>query len=314
MPARAWGHSGHVMISRLAAQAFPDSLPAFVRTPVAVEQIAQLGAEADELKGAGRSFDRDENPGHFVDLDDSAMMMGVLTLASLPVAREDYDSALRAAGSDQYKMGYLPYSIVDGYQIVRKDFAWWRVADYGARNAADPRDRDFFASMRDLEQLLVIRDIGYWSHFVGDASQPLHTSIHYDGWIDRYPGSKGLHAHFESDYVSTYLDAATVSARMKPFAPCNCSIEQNVAAYLGATNSQVVPLYELFKQGAFASRTDAGVNFTADRLAAAASELRDLTVTAWGESAGITVGYPAVSVNDVLTGAVPITRAIYGRD
>jgi hypothetical protein len=33
----------------------------------------------------------------------------------LPATREAYDTALRANGSDEYKAGYLPYSIVDGW-------------------------------------------------------------------------------------------------------------------------------------------------------------------------------------------------------
>jgi hypothetical protein len=28
--------------------------------------------------------------------------------------------------------------------------------------------------------------LGIWSHYGGDASQPLHVSIHYNGWGD-YP-------------------------------------------------------------------------------------------------------------------------------
>jgi len=42
------------------------------------------------------------------------------------------------------------------------------------------------------------------------------------------------------------------------------------------------------------------------RLAAGASELRDLVVAAWRASAGATVGYPAVKVSEVESGAVPV--------
>jgi hypothetical protein len=42
--------------------------------------------------------------------------------------REQYDTLLRAKGITQYKAGYLPYSIVDGWQQIRKDFAYWRAA------------------------------------------------------------------------------------------------------------------------------------------------------------------------------------------
>ena len=52
--------------------------------------------------------------------------MGVLPIDKLPVTREAYDTQLRARGFTQYKAGYLPYSIVDGWQQIRKDFAYWR--------------------------------------------------------------------------------------------------------------------------------------------------------------------------------------------
>jgi hypothetical protein len=53
--------------------------------------------------------------------------------------REDYDTLLRAKGFTQYKAGYIPYSIVDGWQKIRKDFAYWRAAVKGAETASTPR-------------------------------------------------------------------------------------------------------------------------------------------------------------------------------
>ena len=34
--------------------------------------------------------------------------------------------ALRAAGTDEYRAGYLPYAIIDGWQQLVMDFAYWR--------------------------------------------------------------------------------------------------------------------------------------------------------------------------------------------
>lgn len=304
LSAAAWGGAGHVMISRVGMETLPDTVPAFLRTPQAIEEVALLGPEADNLKGAGTTVDHDNDPGHYLDINDDGRVMGI-ALGDLPVDREAYDTRLRAANSDQYKAGYLPYSLIDGFEIVRKDFAYWRVADIGARTATDPAERATFEKLRTLRETLTLRDIGYWSHFVADASQPLHTTVHFDGWEERYPGSKGLHSHFESAYVSDFLNAAAVRSRMTPFAPCSCTIEGAVATYLAGSAAQVVPLYELFKTGAFRSRTDAGVSFVADRLAYGATELRNLVVEAWLASRDQTVGYPPVKVRDVESGAVP---------
>jgi len=40
----------------------------------------------------------------------------------------------------------------------------------------------------------VVRLSGYLAHYVGDASQPLHSTVHYDG----YAGDRGLHARIEA--------------------------------------------------------------------------------------------------------------------
>ncbi len=38
----------------------------------------------------------------------------------------------------QYKAGYLPYSIVDGFQQLRKDFAYWRALTKAIETAQTP--------------------------------------------------------------------------------------------------------------------------------------------------------------------------------
>jgi hypothetical protein len=55
---------------------------------------------------------------------------------------------LRAKGITQYKVGYLPYSIVDGWQQLRKDFAYWRAAVKGAETAETPEERAWFEADR----------------------------------------------------------------------------------------------------------------------------------------------------------------------
>jgi|SRR5579872_825831 len=308
--ARAWGEAGHMMISRAAAESLPSSVPAFLRTPDAATEIALLGPEPDNLKDAGTSEDHDADTGHYVDVGDDGTIAGV-PLGALPPTREAYDTALRAAGTNEYKAGYLPYSIMDGFEIVRKDLAYWRADDYMAHNATDAGARAYFAGLRNVRETLTIRDIGWWSHFVGDGSQPLHVTLHFNGW-GKYPGSQGLHARFESDYVARYIDEKTVTAHMQAWTPCNCTIGAETERYLAATNMQVVPTYGLFAQNMFASRTNAGVNFTADRLAAGAAELRDLIVEAWRQSEDGSVGYPLIKVRDIEAGKVMPTRRALG--
>ena len=103
--------------------------------------ITTLGPELDRSKGSGRTHDAERDPGHYVDLDDSGSVMSVVSLAALPPTREEYDTLLRKSGLTQYAAGYLPYSIVDGWQQLRRDFALWRVDVIGASSATTPEDR-----------------------------------------------------------------------------------------------------------------------------------------------------------------------------
>ncbi|HZZ35145.1 MAG TPA: S1/P1 Nuclease, partial [Caulobacteraceae bacterium] len=119
--ALAWGATGHRIIGRLAVQALPSEVPAFLRTPQSAEAIGELAREPDRWKDAGRTHDSDRDPGHFLDLDDEGKVLGGPALAALPLTRAEYETALRAAGTDSWKAGYLSYSIVDGWQQLAKD-------------------------------------------------------------------------------------------------------------------------------------------------------------------------------------------------
>ena len=316
--ALAWGASGHRIISTLAAESLPDEIPAFLRTPDAAWQIGELGREADRSKGAGQPHDHDLDPGHYFDLGDDQTVASV-PLRPLPPTREDYDTALRATGFDEYRLGYLPYSIIDGWQQLRTDFAYWRVDVVGERSAATEEDRAWFARDRRLREMLTVRDLGYWSHFVGDASQPLHVSIHYNGWGNfpnphGYSTSTKLHAYVEGEFVRRHVTEQEVKSKLRPYQPCECSIQDRTAAYLLATQAQVIPLYELEKRGAFSGSDPKGTNFAAERLAAGVSELRDMIVDAWRASQDAVVGYPQVKVRDVEAGKVMPLAELKGRD
>jgi len=313
--ASAWGLTGHLLISQAAAERLPDTLPAFVRSPGAVREIAALGPELDISKNSGATHDQDLDPGHYVDLTDDELVEGAVDINALPVSRQLYDTALREKGSNEYKAGYLPYALIDGWQQIVKDFAIWRIDHVGEIKAPSEADRTWFANDRALREILTLRDIGVWSHYVGDASQPLHTTVHFNGW-GKYPNPKGystktdVHSKFESEFVNAHATVADVLAHMRPYKACGCTIQQEVVTYLRASRSQVVPLYEIDLRGGFAGGTPEAVEFMRARLGDGATMLRDMIVDAYGASASMKVGYPkAMTPADAEAGTVTPARA-----
>jgi hypothetical protein len=86
-----------------------------------------------------------------------------------------------------------------------------------------------------------------------------------------------------------------------------------IRPYLGASNAQVVQLYELEERGVFDDPNPIGEDFVAERMADAVAEIRDLVVMAWTVSETMPVGFPAVTLAEVEAGADP-TIALFGRD
>ncbi len=307
LQADAWGAAGQQLIVRAAVGALPDTIPAFLRDPATIDQMALMSNEADNQKGDGA--DRDLGPADYIQLSDDGRVAGAVPLSPLPADREVYDSALRKAGSDEFKAGYLPYSIMDGFDIVRRDFAYWRAIDAMSRTAKTADDRAYFTNLRAVREALTTRDIGVWSHFVGSGSSPLHVTMHPDGW-DKYPGSKGIFGRFEA--YPQGIKEQQILNRMKAYAPCNCTMQEDIAKYISDAGAQVDRLYQLGAFGAFDAPTDAGTRFTADRLAAAATELRNLITAAWLESEDESLGTPPVKVSDVEKGTAVLTKAAAG--
>lgn len=320
----AWGTRGHMMIGRVAAENFPADMPAFARSSESVEWISDLGPEEDVLKGSGESWDDDNDPGHYLDVGDDGTVDGV-ALGALPESMARFTSALEPYHATPWSVGYLPYSILDGFEQLRMDFALWRVDDYAARRASTAALRERFAGARAMREMMAVRDIGVWGHFVGDGSQPLHVTLHYNGW-GTYPNPQGyttehIHSLFESDFVDRYVTIADVRAYVPALRTLSSDhllsqreLASIVGSYLAGTNAAVVPLYRIAGATGSGFRTGSAgaISFTARQIARGAGELRDLTFLAWQNSAYASVGYPAHRVQDIVRGSVPITDDLLG--
>ncbi len=314
----AWGATGHRLIGEAAMQTLPPELPAFLRSASAAQAVGEIAREPDRSRGGGQPHDHDLDPGHFLDLDEQGKVNGGPALANLPADREDYEAALRAAGTDSYKSGYLPYNIEDGFEQVAKDFAYWRIETAALKTDHDASERAWIAHDLSLREALTLRDIGYWAHFVGDASQPLHVSVHYNGWGD-FPNPHGytndkLHGPFEGPFVQAHLTLATVEAAMPALKPC-APIATCTTAYLTLTNTYVQPLYAMWGAGDFARADPQAIAFATARVADGAAALRDMVAAAWRASDAESVGYkPDISVRAAEAGQPVPFAILYGDD
>jgi hypothetical protein len=254
-----------------------------------------------------------------VDVGDDLKISKGPMLSALPPNREGYDASLRAVGMNEYRMGYLPYVIIDGWQQLVIDLAYWRADIAGAKYADSPPDRTWFLKDRYTREGLTIRDLGYLAHFVGDGSQPMHVSVHFDGWgnyanPEKFSAAKGLYARFEGSFVRGAITQNDLVTHLSPYRDCHCTILRRVSDYLTATHGQIVRLYELEKVDSFDGGHESGKAFVSERLAAATSELRDMIVDAWHRSADLSVGYPSIAVHDIESGKTNAIDSLRGLD
>jgi hypothetical protein len=159
-PARAWDSATHRAIARLAVEALP---PSPLKTTLAQNESAlELHAvEPDTV--LKEEYGEAEKRRHYIDVE-------YFGNDPWPRLNPDINAMRRRFGSHTLdRAGTLPWTI----ESVSNDLeSAWRQGD-----CAD-----------------VIRLSGYLAHYIGDASQPLHSTMHYDG----YEGDRGVHARVEA--------------------------------------------------------------------------------------------------------------------
>ena len=278
--AYAWGNEGHTYINRVAAQKIPASMPRFLRR--AIVEIAYLGPEPDRWRNPAEfALKNAQEPDHFIDLE------RVSWLDSLPKGRYEFYRKLyeKRAGSTDHPDDYLPEHV--GLQ------PYITMEVYGRLKAAFREYRQLKAAHQptaSVEQAIIFY-AGWLGHYVADGSQPLHTTIQYNGWVgpnpNGYTTQHDIHAQFETVYVGANITANNFSAlvhapeRLKdPFT--------DYIAYLRQSNALVEKVYQLEKAGGFRDKgTPEAFEFTTQRLAAGSQMLLDLWYTAWLESAAV---------------------------
>ena len=270
--ARAWGNEGHRLINRLAASTLPAGVPAFLRSQAAVNEIEYLGPEPDRWRSAAEpELSAAQAPEHFIDLELAD------ALGPLPRQRLDFEAKVFAAGERPEKIGLQPWEATEVWERLK---------------AAMREYRNLVAAKKDTSatEAAVIFYAGWLGHYVGDGSQPLHTTIRYNGWTgpnpNGYTTGHQIHWQFEGPFVAANLHEPEVRAKMTEAKAIDGDLFTSYVAYLRHSNSYVEKVYQLEKAGGFVGAgTAESREFTAERLAAGASMLRDMIYSAWLESA-----------------------------
>jgi hypothetical protein len=270
--AHAWGNSGHRLINQLAASGLPADVPAFLRSDTAVAEIEYLGPEPDRWRSpAEPELSAAQAPEHFIDLEPAD------ALGPLPRRRLDFESKVFAAGDRPEKIGLQPWETLEVWERLKAALREYR------HIAADGKDT------RPVEQAAIFY-AGWLGHYVGDGSQPLHTTVKYNGWVgpnpQGYTASHQIHWQFEGPFVDANIRAPQVLPKMTPVHAIEGDVFDNYVAYLRHSATYVEQVYVLEKAGGFVGAGSAeSQEFTANRLAAGASMLRDMIYSAWLESA-----------------------------
>lgn len=270
-PAGAWGDEGHRYVNRVAAEHLPEDMPPFFRN--AGVRLSFLGPEPDrwrDNKELFKALTEVNGPDHFIDIDKPE------NFEALPNDRYAYADWLRTKGKDAKDIGYLPYSILEGYQKIQVLFRLWRERQQDAE--------------RDQIEQNIIYYAGVVGHYVADGAQPLHTSIHFNGWSTssnpQLYTREPLHWRFEGEFVKAQIKPDDFSGVVKTATKLQDPFV-DIVKYLFQSYDRVPDLYRMDK----AARWDANnrnadsKKFVVERLAAGSQMLANLWYTAWLGSA-----------------------------
>lgn len=295
LPPSAWGWNahGHRTIGYLALDSLPDDMPAWMRDPDIRRRIADASNEADRYRGwRAAALIHANEPDHYIDLD--LLPQFGLTLETLPPLRAEYIRALAIAkhvhpeqvdpydaGKDPHRTkewpGALPHAIAERYARLQHSFNLVRILE----QLNDPQR----AWQLEQARANAIHEMGMLGHFVGDASQPLHTTRHYNGWIGENPNGytvdRKFHSYIDGGILEHHgLTYESLRPRFQPKQRVNFRDPwRDALAQIQRSHERFETLYQMEKDGRL--NGEAGRELIANQLLDAADMLGALYAAAW---------------------------------
>jgi len=304
--AAAWDYEGHHAVNELALASLPANFPAFALTPETKVRIAYLAGEADRWRnetnphnGTGLALGHVNGPDHYLDLED--IYLYDLTPEKLPPLRYDFVADIvkaREAHPDRFPAidpardndhtrelsGFLPWSITENYEKLQSGFSTLTALE---KSGGTPEEIE-----NAKEDIIYV--MGVMGHFVGDASQPLHTTKHFNGWVGKNPNhyttDRSFHQKIDGGFFRKTggIDVKKLSARIHPAEKITTAssangIFQTSVNFIEANNRLVEPLYKLERDGKLSEEgsSSEGRTFLEGQLVKSGQLLGDLWLTAW---------------------------------
>lgn len=269
-PARdgfGWGDEGHRYINLVAVGKLPASMPAFFKN--AAKRISFLGPEPDRWRDARELYSAlrvANNSDHYLDIDNPE------DFRALPNDRYTYTEWMRARGLNADEIGFLPYAALEAFQKVSVSFRYWR-------QTKDPEEK------AQIEQNILYY-AGVLGHYIADGAQPLHATIHYNGWSTSWNPEEftrePLHTRFEAEFVKANIKAEDISPLVKTAQRLKDPFSA-IMNELFDSHKQVETIYRMEKASPWNANNPNAESrqFVVQRLAAAAQLLANLWYTAY---------------------------------
>ena len=300
----AWDYEAHHAINEMALDALPSDF-GIQLTPPLKERIEYLAGEPDRWRNLpDLPLKHVNGPDHYIDLED--LKLYDLTPQTLPLMRYDFVADIvkarlahperfpaidpdRDADHTRELAGFLPWAITENYEKLKSDFTVLKVfRKYGGTPV------EIANAEADAAYVM-----GVMGHYVGDGSQPLHTSKYFNGWDPAdnprgYTTRNTFHAWIDGGYFRKIggikvdaLAAQIQPASRIPNAGDEQAFFQYIVNYIVEQNKYVEPLYQMEKDGQLTGIGPKGLEgevFLENQLVKAGQMLGNIWLTAWLES------------------------------
>jgi hypothetical protein len=189
-------------------------------------------------------------------------------------------------------VGLLPWAITEQYGKLKSGFSYLKAFEEAGGTPEEIANA----------QANIIYIMGVMGHYVGDSAQPLHTTLHFNGWTgentNHYTTNRTFHGWIDGGYIAkTHIegDLPEIKKRLRPaqFVTLNQKpalpeeMFQAVVAFITEQNKLVEPLYKMDKDHELSGEGENGMKgkvFIEGQLIKGGQLLGDIWYSAWQQA------------------------------